>query len=137
MDPDVREASSTDMPQLMEWAERFANWSGVDADMDDVRSVLEEAIRGDDFVIFIHDRGFIAGGIAPAWFNQGLCVAEELMWWSDGHGLRLLSAFEQWAIDRRADQIVMIHLPANGERVQRLYQRRGYELTDSKYARSL
>ncbi len=137
MDTHVREAVPADLGQLLEWSAKFAEWAGVDADMGDVGHTLLDMMERPGFTVAMHDRGFIAGGVMPMWMNRAKVAAEELMWWADGNGIALLDHFEKWAADNGADLVVMIQLPNNGAVLERLYRRKGYAKSDTKFMKVL
>lgn len=103
----------------------------VSADMETTFGVMIDAA---EHVIFVGDNGAIGGLSGPHPFNHTHLIAQELFWWSEGReGLRLLSAFEGWAMER-CHSLRMITLEAvEPERTGRLYQRRGYAPLEHGY----
>lgn len=85
--------------------------------------------------------GAIGGMIYPD-PNDGDLVASEMFWFVEpearGGGIRLFIAFENWAKERGAKRIAMIHLQSLApEALERLYFRKGYRKTESHYFKTL
>lgn len=85
----------------------------------------------------------VIGGIVFPDLNTGKPVAQEAFWYVDeqagrGLGPRLLRVFEEWGAKRGATRIAMVHLEnAGGERVAKLYERRGYRRAETIYAKEV
>lgn len=81
------------------------------------------------------------GGLAIQDPNDGQPVLSEMFWYVDpasrGDGLRLLRAFEGWAVDHRAKRVTMVHLEAINQRLGPLYERRGYKKLETHYYKEL
>jgi len=74
--------------------------------------------------------------------NDGAMVATEMFWYvipeHRRHGLRLLKAFEQWASERQARRLCMVHLTRlSPDRLQKLYHARGYRHVESHYLKEI
>lgn len=87
--------------------------------------------------------GALGGVLAPSPFN-GKLMAVEMFWFvieeyrGSADGIRLLKAFEQWAVEQRAEMISMIHLLAlQPEKLGKLYQRMGYHPVETNYIKHL
>ncbi len=85
--------------------------------------------------------GAIGGMVYPD-PNDADLVASEMFWFVDpaarGGGIRLFSAFEDWAKQRGAKRIAMIHLQSLApEALERLYLRKGYRKIESHYFKTL
>lgn len=84
--------------------------------------------------------GLIMGIVVPLWFNQDALCASELAWFVDpAHrgtaGIRLLEAFEEWADEQGAVIVSLSQLHSVTPALHKLLGRRGYELTESTYAK--
>jgi GNAT superfamily N-acetyltransferase len=82
------------------------------------------------------------GAIAYHDLNDGAVVAAEMFWYVHpdyrGNGLRLVSAFEQWATEQGAERILIAHMRAlMPERLKALYSRRGYSEVETFYFKNL
>lgn len=126
----IRQATAQDIPQLLEMGARFADRAGlvdhVGYNPDHMAQTFRLLIEG--HVIFIGERGALGAMKGPHPFNHDHWIAQELFWWSEGReGLRLLSAFEEWAAEY-CHSVRMITLEAvEPDRTARLYERRGYK----------
>lgn len=118
---------------LVEMGRRFHAASGQPCGFDPVSflSVMEEAERQGG--LFRSERGFLAGILSRAWCDSTWIYAVELAWWSeDGHGLRLLRRFEDWARDAGAREIRMTTLNAI-PRTGLALERRGYTASETSW----
>jgi GNAT superfamily N-acetyltransferase len=82
------------------------------------------------------------GAIAYPDPNDGELVVTETFWFVDpahrGAGLKLLDAFEAWAMNRGAKRIVLVHLVQLAPEVlRRLYLRKGYQEIEVHFIKSL
>lgn len=87
--------------------------------------------------------GGLGGMIAPDLYD-GRLYAQEFFWFIGqthrrGTGaLRLLRAFEQWAIDRQATELRMVHLVGAQETaLETLYEKLGYAKVEVCYRKPL
>lgn len=87
-------------------------------------------------------RGAI-GGVCTPDLNTGELVAIEQFWYVDslarGHGMKLLTAFETWAMDNRAVRCVIGHIWDNerGEAWKRLFAMKHYTPLEIHYSKEL
>lgn len=108
-----------------------------------LRAVAERFIEDADKLALVSEAdGEMTGMLLAMVFDHPLSgerIASELAWWVNperrGHGLRLLREMERWARSNGARLIQMI-APA-GEPVGRLYEARGYSVTETHYQRAL
>lgn len=127
----IREATDADIPQLLEWGQRFADRARLceHVGYDPASMARTFALMIDDpaHVIFINERGAIGGLSGPHPFNHSHYHAEELFWWSEGGGgLELLRALERWA-KAKCGSLQMKTLEAiEPERTGQLYSRLGF-----------
>lgn len=136
-----RKATLSDIPQLLEWGEKFhqlSPWKHREYDKDLVADLLERLIQNPNRgVIFMNETGAIGGAFAALWFN-GDPVVHELFWFSDGvNGKELLNALEEWAHTHGAYGVVVSRLNTGNERadklVDRIYRRADYSQTEANY----
>lgn len=87
--------------------------------------------------------GALAGVLAPSLFS-GKLMAVEILWYvlpeyrGRSDALRLFSAFEDWAVEMKAEMISFIHLIALApEKLEKLYRRRGYTPVEVNYLKVL
>lgn len=143
MSNEIFELSVTDdCILLFEAADEFHYRSQLPYPIDD-DSLIEgfaALLDSPDGVILTDGKGsFIGGAINPSWINKNVRIAQEYFWWAkDGNGLKLLEAFEDWALMRGADYVLMVNLPQlAGERVEKIYQRRGYKPFERSFVKEL
>ncbi|HET8644054.1 MAG TPA: GNAT family N-acetyltransferase [Vicinamibacteria bacterium] len=127
---------------------RFAlesEYAGViRVDPERVAETIANVATSDNGAIFVAgDEGDPRGMIVLVAYDHpysGERTAYELAWWmepearSDGDGLRLLRAAEEWGREVGAKTMYMV---APNDRVGALYQRLGYAKVETSYQRSL
>ena len=135
----IREASEADIPALVRMGEAFNKASGTPAkfNRDDAASAARNLIASPSGVVLVSEAGMIGGMMAPAYFNSDWVMAVELFWWAeDRRGLRLLGAFEKWAIESGANEVRMTTLGAI-KGPERIPERRGYAPCEISYQKVL
>lgn len=125
----IRLAVESDIPQLLEMGQRFADRAGLvdHVGYNPVHMTQTFRLLIEGHVIFIGRTGALGAMSGPHPFNYDHLIAQELFWWSEGReGLRLLDAFEAWAREH-CHSVRMITLEAvEPDRTARIYERRGY-----------
>lgn len=90
-----------DLDRLVDMAEQFiasSPYANAGTQRKDLEQMGVHILQNG--VVFIHDKGFIAGILSPIYFAPHIQVATELAWWSPtGGGQELRYAFEKWARD--------------------------------------
>lgn len=135
----MRAATLQDMPALLEIGRKFCATAGLEFSAEALSASLANMIANESCALFITDdgRGVIGGIVYPHFFS-GTLVAQELFWWCEGGGLKLLERFEQWAHEAGAQKVLMLCLESvEPERVASLYRRRGYLPLERSFSRSL
>lgn len=145
----IRRATRDDRPALLRMGRSFAAiGTAIPFDDDSYMATVMHLIAGEDAILLVLERdgqvvGMIGGLCYPCWYNHGHITAQELFWWVDegyrgsGGSVRLLEAFEEWAISQGASEIVMgarSHMSA--ERLGRFYARRGYVELERLYSKT-
>jgi GNAT superfamily N-acetyltransferase len=142
--PDViRQAVETDIPALVSMGQRFHALSPVKDiapySAEAFEATLRAAIASDVAVVFVTEAldGMLGLICAPVYFST-VTFAQELFWWSEGKaGLRLLDAAEAWAREQGAAAFLMLRVDGLTERLDGLYQRRGFAPVEHTYAKGL
>lgn len=129
----IRAATIDDLDALVAMGERFfaaSPYAGVlPLDVRSMRQVFIAIIEGETpspSIALVVDRGgelvgMLVGMVAPVWFDPTLRVGAELGWWIDPQerggpaAVRLLRAFEAWALEAGVDGVVMSELTPLGE----------------------
>ena len=94
-------------------------------------------------VIFIlDDFAGALGAVKMSDPNSGELTATEIFWFTKqsarGRGLRLLRAFEQWAKRAGCIRLTVAHMADSmPEKVKHVYERRGYSLFETHYAKGI
>ena len=145
----IRAAVVNDIPALLDMGMRFHEGSAysklIQPSKAKVAETLKFLIENDSGLVFVDDRdGKIVGailGMVITHFVSGQITAAELSWWVDEEyrglsGPRLLRAREDGAKAKGATTISAVEPPGNPG-VGRLYERRGYELTEKSYMKAL
>jgi len=130
----VRRATSADIGHCVEMARRFiAAADKPEPDQGQLVNVIGALIDGGG--VFVSERGAIAGVLAPLFYKPSHLEAHEMAWWcEDGQGMRLLRAFEKWAGENGAQEIVMSTLPDfTAGAVGEYLKRRGYRLAEAGF----
>lgn len=146
----VREATVHDLPMLARHGGEFFAEGGLPGRFDGLvfaqnwRRILESGLG----TIFISTAdGDLAGALGAIVFpdvNDGLLVGTEMFWFVRmpyRGGLlaaRLLAHYEAWAAGRGCARVGMVHLERiMPEKLAHLYERRGYEKTETHYFKTL
>lgn len=138
----VREATPEDFDAILEIGQRFhafSPWRDRPFDADATRDMLNRMMASDDAVLLWNGTGILGGIVAPIYFGGGI-VAQELFWFADRSGRELLDAFEAWAAGKGAAGVLMISLAIDertDQRMEAIYQRRGYALRERTYYKDL
>lgn len=147
----IRPARLEDLPAIAALGEEFhrqAGWSDIfPYSVDDCAASLAAFLALDSFIGLVADYdgvvGMAAGITAPVYFNHDHLSGEELFWWvsadaPQGAGLRLLVALETEAKARGCDSWQMKSIARlNGDRMAKLYERRGYRASEHSFIKRL
>lgn len=143
----IRRAAPSDLDALTAMGERFhrhADIAEIPFCPASFRATLESGFDNEDQAYFVADEGgqvrAMAGALVyPCYFNHGARMGQELFWWSECRaGLALHAALAEWATERGALSFSMIALAGkNSQRMQRLYERRGYRATEQSFIKGL
>lgn len=147
----IREATASDIPEIARLGEKFhaqAGWSEIEYSRDDCAASLAAYLEAGCFICLVAEIdgrivGMAAGVVAPVYFNVDHVSGEELFWWTDDDapqltGIRLLDALETLAWERGCRSWQMKSLARlNGERMARLYERRGYRASEQTFIKRL
>ncbi|WP_339112896.1 hypothetical protein [Thioclava sp. GXIMD2076] len=109
----VRVADARDVPRIVDMIEalREAVSGPVPVDRNWTIRTVSGLIRDPAGCVFVTDGGFIAGLMQPTVISPAP-IAKEVGWWAgDGSGLRLLRAFEAWALEQGAQTIQLSTAP--------------------------
>lgn len=143
----IRLAEKKDLSLLLALTERFFNVSGYDSiarfDKNDVTNLLLSLI--DSETILTDGKSAVLGFVVyPLYMNTDCLVSQELFWWVDeeyrstGVGLKMLNEAEKISKQKGAKTIMMLSLnDLDGDKVNKLYERRGYEKKEQTYMRAL
>jgi GNAT superfamily N-acetyltransferase len=136
MRSDVRRATIEDIPRLADMMERFVRLGGHEPSRKSVEAYLLWALT--EGVVFIGKAGAIGGMMQPLPFDASGKYATELFWWSEGgEGIRLLNAYEKWAKDNGARNIIVSTIDTIESKAARILERRGYTPQETKHVRAI
>jgi len=147
----IRAATTSDIPAIAALGEEFhrqAGWDEIEYSREDCAASLGLFMASDVFLCLVaeHDGqivGMASGIVSPVYFNTSHLSGEELFWWvSEGAsqltGIRLLDALENAARERGCASWQMKALARlNGERMVKLYERRGYRASEQLFIKRL
>lgn len=143
----IRLATLEDMPQLLRMGESFYLESGyqdmIEFNQPDVRDMLEQLINMGTLVTN-GDSAMLGFVIFPMFLNKKSLMAQELFWWVDkgkrgsSDGIKLLNRAEEIAKQSGASIMNMLSLnDSGGDKVNALYERKGYTRKEQSYMRVL
>lgn len=147
----IRPAAFSDITEIARLGEDFhrqAGWGDVfPYSVDDCAESLGGFLGLDAFICLVSDNdgidGFAAGIVSPVYFNRAHLSGEELFWWVSPDapqmtGIRLLEALECEAKGKGCQSWQMKSVARlNGDRMGRLYERRGYRASEHSYIKRL
>lgn len=146
----IRLAVPADVPAIVRMGRRFFEVSPypnfTEYNEDAVEGVFYRMIASDQAAIIVAGEddpvGCIGLLITPLFFAPDTMVCNEMFWWVDpdqrGCGLDLVEAGERWAKRSGADIIAMSAIMAmDGDRIARLYERRGMVRAETTYMKGL
>ena len=143
----VRLATKEDIPNLLRMSELFFNASGYQSITTFNKSDSQELLNNlvDVGTMLTDGKSAMIGFVIfPLFMNKKTIMSQELFWWvdEDKRGTRvaieLLKAAEKISKQSGATVMNMLSLEdLNGEKVNKLYQRLGYERKEQSYMRVL
>jgi len=147
MKPTIRPATLADLPHLERLAADFSIEVGLTYSWASSSALIRDLIASDQATVLVatlvneNPCGAIAGILTSAPL-LGHSVAQELFWYADraasrSAGVRLLAAFEAWALDHHCHSVVMATLPGTPDGVAEYLGRRGYAVLETQYIREL
>lgn len=129
----VRMATMHDMAECVEKGRQMTaavGWHSFDPD--DAEVFLEHLIN--EGAVFLSSGGILGASLCPVPWNSAHITAVEHFWWStDGHGLGLIRAFEDWAFTRAHD--IAFSTINYQLAVSKIMERRGYELRECAWVK--
>lgn len=143
----IREATEADIPAIARLGAEFhaaAGWADIFAySVADCETSLGQLMGLDSFICLVAETdrivGMTAGIVCPVYFNRAHLSGEELFWYVSEDapqmtGLRLLEALESAAKAKGCQSWQMKSLAKlGGERMDRVYRRRGYRPSESTF----
>lgn len=130
----IREATESDVMQIVDWIEDLR--AAVDGMMSVSRpwtaAMVAGLIQSPEAVVYVSDGGFIAGSMQPTIINPARVAMEHGWFARDRSGMRLLRAFERWAVDQGAVMVKM-STGAAGPDLGRL----GYSMTEQNWVKRI
>jgi GNAT superfamily N-acetyltransferase len=136
----IREATTADIPRLLEMGRKFAEEAGVAERVgwsdEAAQELLEQLVEAETGILLCNETGMI-GGLVFAHPFSGAMVFQELFWRSHGRdGIRLLRAAEDRARSLGAQRSIMIGMDTMPD-TERLYGRLGYTPGERAYHKEL
>jgi hypothetical protein len=146
----IRHATQDDVAEIARLGAIFheqAGWSEIPYSEADCAGSLGQYLQSEAFICLVAETdtivGMAAGAICPVYFNAAHVSGEELFWWVSDKapqmtGIRLLEALEGAAKAKGCKTWQMKSLARlGGERMQRLYERRGYRASERLFIKEL
>ena len=147
----IRQATYHDIPTIAKLGAIFhkeAGWDEVPYSEVDCALALNEFIISPLFLCYVAEAdnvivGMMAALLSPAFFNHSHIIGEELFWWVSDEaphmtGLRLLTTVENTARELGCHTMHMKAVARlNGERMEKLYTKRGYRASERLFIKEL
>lgn len=147
----IRAATPSDAPAIARLGSIFhaqAGWEEIPYVEADCATAMVQLIQTPTFLCYVAEdggniTGMVAGVVSPVYFNHNHISGEELFWWVSNSaapytGLKLLTAIEDGARGLGCTTWQMKSLARlNGERMEKLYSRRGYRASERLFIREL
>lgn len=149
----IRQATSEDLRRIVEMSERFyphtSYWtkSRIPFNANAVAILAQGLIENSLFHVAENEEGMVIGMIGtiimPFLFNPDYLHAGEIVWWvepeywNSGIGVQLLDINEAAAKEKGVHHLQMIDLPNSPLSARKLYEHRGYELTEQSWTKVL
>lgn len=130
-------AGEGDVQELLQMGKKFHRMAALPCRYDELAfaNTLRGLMAGQDTTVLRSERGMIGGAMVPAFIDPDWKIAIELFFWSeDGHGMRLMRAFEKWATDMGASEIRM-SAESSLPRAAKIYALRGYKKTEESWSK--
>lgn len=143
------EADLAEVAGLGEQFHSQAGWSDIFAyNRDDCERSLAAFLGSPACILLVAEEdgeitGMAAGILSPVYFNHSHLSGEELFWWvseraSQLTGMRLLNALEAEAKERGCSSFQMKSIDRlNGERMAKLYARKGYRASEHSFIKRI
>lgn len=140
----IRLATVEDIPKLCTLAQEFASSTEFVKGFDKDRFIANwtHFIKQCGIIFILNEFDGMLGGIKYPDINSGTMTAAECFWFVSplkrGEGMKLLTAFEQWAKDNECKSVIMVHLmDSMPEKLQTVYKRNGYKAAEIHYVKEL
>lgn len=133
----IREATEADLAAVIDMGRKFHAAAKVQAPYSEAatKRTLRHLMASPEGVLLVSDSGMIGGGIAPAYCADNWKIAVEMFWWAeDRQGLRLLKAFEDWAVGQGVNEIRMTTIEGL-DGAGRILERKGYRPTEISHGK--
>lgn len=146
---EVREATLTDIPAMIDMGEKFFNsgkWpSSMKFNSQYLYKWALEALNNEDVLMLVSDdRTAMCGAIAHTNYFTGSLLVGELFWWvepterSKGLGMSMFSRIEEWAKEIGAEAVSMAALDKDDlPLVDSIYRAKGYTRSEIAYVKGL
>jgi len=131
-----------DLQHILRLSKKFheiSPWSFLQYDASTMFQYVKNLILNENSVIFIHDKGMIAGTLAPIIFSTKY-IGQEIAWYSEGSGKVLLKTFENWAKRKGAVSVLLSSLFYGNDvdhSFSEWYKKLGYSPQEAHYIKEL
>lgn len=145
----IKQASLGDKKKIVYILQEFfeqTDYAQMGWSQESIEDIVEKLITTPRATILVDENvtGLIGGYCTPYWMNMSKVFAQEMFWYvlkdsrGGSTGARLLKAFEDWAIQEKADYLVMsstANLDPVG--VGNTLKRKGFHPVDISYLKEL
>lgn len=139
----IRDATRDDLLAILRMGREFATAIGEAYDRESIVQTCEWLMDDAECTLKVYENGAVHGMagavIVPMFIDRKRKQATELFWWVDadhrrgGAGAQLLNGLESWAFEAGADRLSMMAMQVLDSGVGELYERFGYEVTETTY----
>lgn len=136
-----------DLDTIVEMCERFHEnsvYADTDFSYSKVRDTIRTILLGDKTkgICILSENGMIIGVVSELLFGTDT-ISSELAWWvspearGTRQALKLIEAYEYWAKNIAKVSYCQMALLGEEPRLQKLYNRRGYKITEQAFMKEL
>jgi L-amino acid N-acyltransferase YncA len=147
----IRQATQQDAPEIARLGAIFhqqAGWDEIPYNEADCATALTQLMETPIFLCYVAEAddvivGMMAVVLSPSFFNHTHITGEEMFWWVSDKaprmiGLRLLVTMEKRARELGCHTMHMKSVARlNGERMEKLYAKRGYRASERLFVKEL
>ena len=132
----IRTALIKDVPRIVDMMQEFHAEADQPQEFDSASAfIFMSNMISDNHIVYVSEKGFICGFVAPSPVNDEWKIGLELYWFAkDGKGSQLMNAFTEAAERRGAKEVRFSHR-ANTPKIEQHLLKIGYAHDEQVYTR--